>query len=103
MTADSETSEGKERTNKNRWKKDYWKKRIWMGEKGKEEKIEKRCWWKPGRKKGKKAWKIWKAAKVVKWCKARKIDKQLKPKSENVLKWKSAVEKADEKAAKFHP
>ena len=33
----------------------------------------------------------------------RQIDKQLKCKSKNVLKGKQAVEKAVEKAAKFHP
>ena len=31
-----------------------------------------------------------------------KLDKQLKLKNKNVLKWKSVVEIADEKAAKFH-
>ena len=32
-----------------------------------------------------------------------KLINNLKLKSKNVLKWKSAVEKTDEKAAKLHP
>ena len=84
-------------------KKDYGKKSIWMGEKGKAEKTEKRKLRQTRGIKEEKGLKNMESIEGVKWCKERKIGKQLKLKSKNILKWKLADEKADEKAAKFHP
>ena len=101
MTADSETSERKDRRNKKGWKKRLWKEENMNG------------WERHSRENWKRMLRQTKEINKEKglknmessegsWCKERQIDKQLKHKSKNVLKWKSAVEKADEKAAKFH-